>query len=77
MMVYVLVVMDEFLFGSRDEFTEARLQALTEDEKKLYRCHIIKNCTATWPKSLNPADAIQKIKTMYLVSLSVEEVKGL
>lgn len=77
MMVYVLVVMDKFLFGSRDEFTEERLQALTEDDKKLYRCHIIKNCTATCPKSLDPADAIQKMKTMHLLSLSVEEVKGL
>ncbi|KAK9949638.1 hypothetical protein M0R45_005155 [Rubus argutus] len=66
-----------WIVDSRDEFTESRLQALTEDDNKLYRCHIIKNCTATCPKSLDPADAIQKMKTMHLLSLSVEEVKGL
>ncbi|KAM0936902.1 putative succinate dehydrogenase (quinone) [Dioscorea sansibarensis] len=47
---------------SRDEFGEERLQALTEDEKKLYRCRTIKNCTATCPKSLDPARAINAMR---------------
>ncbi|WOK92164.1 hypothetical protein Cni_G00855 [Canna indica] len=42
---------------SRDDFTEERIQALTEDEEKMYRCRTIKNCTATCPKSLDPARA--------------------
>jgi succinate dehydrogenase/fumarate reductase-like Fe-S protein len=57
-----------WLFGSRDEFTDERLQALTEDQKRLYRCRTIKNCTATCPKSLNPAYAIHKMKSKHLLS---------
>ncbi|KAM5577319.1 succinate dehydrogenase [ubiquinone] iron-sulfur subunit 3, mitochondrial [Rosa sericea] len=63
-----------WISDSRDQFTEERLQALTEDQKRLYRCNIIKNCTATCPKSLNPADAIQKMKTKHLFSQPVEVV---
>ncbi|KAJ0975073.1 hypothetical protein J5N97_017038 [Dioscorea zingiberensis] len=47
---------------SRDDFEKERLQALTEDEKKLYRCRTIKNCTATCPKSLDPARAINAMR---------------
>ncbi|XP_050385459.1 succinate dehydrogenase [ubiquinone] iron-sulfur subunit 3, mitochondrial [Argentina anserina] len=61
-----------WIVDSRDEFTEERLQALTENEQRLYRCHIIKNCTATCPKSLDPANAIQKLKTMHMYSRPVE-----
>ncbi|CAL8163972.1 unnamed protein product [Prunus armeniaca] len=59
-----------WIADSRDEFTEPRLQALTDDHTRLYRCRTIKNCTATCPKSLNPADAINKMKTRHLVSTS-------
>ncbi|CAN1174799.1 Succinate dehydrogenase [ubiquinone] iron-sulfur subunit 3, mitochondrial [Linum perenne] len=62
-----------WIADSRDEYTDERLQALTEETKKLYRCRVIKNCTATCPKSLNPADAIHKMKTKHLSSVSVEE----
>ncbi|KAM7261706.1 hypothetical protein ACFE04_020783 [Oxalis oulophora] len=62
-----------WIADSRDEFTRERLQALTEDESKLYKCHTIQNCKATCPKNLNPADAINKMKTKYLLSAPVEE----
>ncbi|EEF28073.1 succinate dehydrogenase [ubiquinone] iron-sulfur subunit 3, mitochondrial [Ricinus communis] len=64
-----------WISDSRDDFTDERLQALTEDQKRLYRCRTIKNCTATCPKSLNPADAIHKMKTKHLLSQPVEELE--
>ncbi|KAK9111608.1 hypothetical protein Scep_019127 [Stephania cephalantha] len=66
-----------WISDSRDNFTEERLQALTEDEKRLYRCRSIKNCTATCPKSLDPATAINKMKTKHLLSLPVQKLGGL
>ncbi|XAR73368.1 Succinate dehydrogenase (ubiquinone) [Bertholletia excelsa] len=57
-----------------DDFTEERLQALTEDQARLYRCRTIQNCTNTCPKSLNPASAINKMKARHLLSLSVEKL---
>ncbi|CAN0909712.1 Succinate dehydrogenase [ubiquinone] iron-sulfur subunit 3, mitochondrial [Linum grandiflorum] len=66
-----------WICDSRDEYTEERLQALTEETKKLYRCRVIKNCTATCPKSLNPADAIHKMKTKHLTSVPAEETESL
>ncbi|KAK8951889.1 hypothetical protein KSP39_PZI002999 [Platanthera zijinensis] len=53
---------------SRDEYTEERLQALTEDEDVMYRCRNIKNCTAACPKSLNPAKAISMMRTMHMLN---------
>ncbi|OMP04108.1 hypothetical protein COLO4_09947 [Corchorus olitorius] len=63
-----------WISDSRDEFTEERVQALTEDFKRLYSCRVIKNCTATCPKSLNPANAILKLKTKHLASQPVEKL---
>ncbi|TXG60693.1 hypothetical protein EZV62_015266 [Acer yangbiense] len=57
-----------WISDSRDKFTDERLQAMTDDHKKLYRCRTIKNCTAACPKSLDPAKAIQKMKTKHLLS---------
>ncbi|KAK9010515.1 hypothetical protein V6N11_043399 [Hibiscus sabdariffa] len=54
--------------------TEERLQSLTEGHKRLYGCRTIRNCTATCPKSLNPADAIQKMKAKHLISEAVGKV---
>ncbi|TYI50527.1 hypothetical protein E1A91_D12G107500v1, partial [Gossypium mustelinum] len=51
-----------------------RLQSLTEDHKRLYRCRTIKNCAAACPKSLNPADAIHKMKIKHVISQLVEKV---
>ncbi|CAL1405560.1 unnamed protein product [Linum trigynum] len=62
-----------WICDSRDEYTEERLQAVTEGMQKLYRCRAIKNCTATCPKSLNPADAIHKMKAKHLTSVHVEK----
>ncbi|KAM2096953.1 hypothetical protein ACFX1R_020542 [Malus domestica] len=61
-------------YRSRDECTEPQLQALTEDRTRLYRCRTIKNCTATCPKNLNPAGAINKMKNKHL-SQPVEMVE--
>ncbi|EOX92142.1 Succinate dehydrogenase 2-3 [Theobroma cacao] len=62
---------------SRDDFTEERLQALTEDFKRLYRCRTIKNCTANCPKNLSPAGAIHKMKTKHMFSEPMEKVESL
>ncbi|CAM8986594.1 unnamed protein product [Rhodiola kirilowii] len=53
---------------SRDDYASERLQALTDKEQKLYRCRTIKNCTATCPKSLNPASAINRMKAKKVLS---------
>ncbi|CAH9088814.1 unnamed protein product [Cuscuta epithymum] len=55
-----------WISDSRDDFGDERLQALTEDQKRLYRCRTIKNCMACCPKSLNPANAIHKMKAAHL-----------
>ncbi|KAI6692056.1 hypothetical protein NL676_019766 [Syzygium grande] len=47
-----------WICDSREEFADERLRALTEDQKRLCRCRMIKNCTKTCPKSLDPAGAI-------------------
>ncbi|KAJ8428443.1 hypothetical protein Cgig2_024104 [Carnegiea gigantea] len=57
---------------SRDEYTDERIQALTDDHKRLYRCKSIKNCAAACPKSLDPAAAINKMKTRHLISVRTE-----
>ncbi|XP_048335549.2 succinate dehydrogenase [ubiquinone] iron-sulfur subunit 3, mitochondrial [Ziziphus jujuba] len=61
-----------WISDSRDEFTEERLQAVTEDQRRLYRCRTIQNCTAACPKSLDPAGAIHKMKTKHLLSQPME-----
>ncbi|KAE8701132.1 Succinate dehydrogenase iron-sulfur subunit 3 [Hibiscus syriacus] len=40
--------------------------------EKIDRCRTIRNCTATCPNSLNPADAIQKMKAMHLFSQAAD-----
>ncbi|XP_047049717.1 succinate dehydrogenase [ubiquinone] iron-sulfur subunit 2, mitochondrial-like [Lolium rigidum] len=50
---------------SRDEYGAERIQALSEGWDKMYRCRMIKSCTATCPKSLDPAAAISAMKTMH------------
>ena len=52
-----------WIVDSRDEATGERLDDL-EDPFKLYRCHVIMNCTKTCPKGLNPAKSIQEIKKL-------------
>ncbi|XP_074567813.1 succinate dehydrogenase [ubiquinone] iron-sulfur subunit 2, mitochondrial [Curcuma longa] len=61
----VLIHACRWVADSRDDFTKERIQALTEDEYKMYRCRTIKNCTATCPKSLDPARAISTMRTHY------------
>lgn len=52
-----------FMKDSRDQQTEARLQAL-DDPFKLFRCHSIMNCVQVCPKGLNPTRAIGDIKKL-------------
>jgi succinate dehydrogenase / fumarate reductase iron-sulfur subunit len=59
----VLLQAYRWIADSRDEAAGERLDAL-EDPFRLYRCHTIMNCTATCPKSLNPAKAIAEIKKL-------------
>ncbi len=58
-----LIHAHRWISDSRDEATAERLDDL-EDPFKLYRCHTIMNCAKTCPKGLNPAKAIQEIKSM-------------
>jgi succinate dehydrogenase / fumarate reductase, iron-sulfur subunit len=51
-----------WIADSRDKMTKERLQQL-DDEFKLYRCHMIMNCTAVCPKGLVPSRAIAKIQS--------------
>ncbi|XP_021912361.1 succinate dehydrogenase [ubiquinone] iron-sulfur subunit 3, mitochondrial [Carica papaya] len=64
-----------WISDSRDEFTGGRLQALTEDESRLYKCRTIRNCTVTCPKSLDPSAAIQRMKSNHLISQPVEKLE--
>ncbi|XP_078163275.1 succinate dehydrogenase 2-3 [Carex rostrata] len=57
-----LINMYRWVSDSRDNFGIERLQAITEDEHRLYRCRIIKSCTATCPKSLDPERAISAMR---------------
>ncbi|MBK1701445.1 succinate dehydrogenase iron-sulfur subunit [Thiococcus pfennigii] len=54
-----------FLADSRDQATDARLDAL-EGPYKLFRCHSIMNCVEVCPKGLNPTRAIGRIKDLML-----------
>ncbi len=52
-----------FIADTRDQAVNERLDDLI-DPYRLFRCHTIMNCTDVCPKSLNPAVAIGKIRTM-------------
>lgn len=68
----VLLQAYRWMSHSRNDFANARLQALTEDMRKLYRCRTIRNCTITCPKSLDPARAISMMRGKHLLSLPIE-----
>lgn len=50
-----------FIFDSRDQAHDARLQQLN-DTFGLFRCRNIQNCSASCPKGLNPSQAIVQLK---------------
>jgi len=52
-----------FIADSRDRDLNERLDNL-EDPYRLFRCHTIMNCVDVCPKSLNPTQAIEKIKDL-------------
>jgi len=58
----VLLQAYRWISDSRDVKREDRLKQLSEGPFKLYKCHVIMNCTKTCPKHLNPAKAIARLK---------------
>ncbi|MQM14300.1 hypothetical protein Taro_047230 [Colocasia esculenta] len=61
-----------WISDSRDDYTEERLQALTEDGDRLYRCRSVGNCTANCPKSLDPANAIEMMRQKHMYPLPLK-----
>ena len=59
----ILLQAYRWIIDSRDQHTDERLADL-DDAFSVFRCHTIMNCTTACPKSLNPALAIAKIKTL-------------
>jgi succinate dehydrogenase/fumarate reductase-like Fe-S protein len=59
----VLLQAFRWISDSRDARRDERLAELANDEFKLKKCHTILSCTQTCPKHLNPALAIQRMKT--------------
>lgn len=62
----VLLQAYRWIADTRDEATGERLDQL-EDPFRLFRCHVIMNCTRTCPKGLNPAKAISEIKQLMAI----------
>lgn len=52
-----------WIIDSRDDNTAERLHAL-RDDFKLFRCHIIMNCSISCPRGLRPAEAIVRLKKL-------------
>lgn len=65
-----------FIVDSRDQAAGERLADL-DDPYRLYKCHNILNCVDVCPKSLSPARAIGKIKTLKLKRLRPQGSKSL
>jgi succinate dehydrogenase/fumarate reductase iron-sulfur protein len=59
----VLLQAYRWVYDSRDDYLLDRLISLN-DTYKIYRCHLILNCTEVCPKNLNPANAISSIKIL-------------
>ena len=50
-----------FIFDSRDQATEERLEDLN-DAYRLFRCRTIMNCSEVCPKGLEPSHAIERVR---------------
>ena len=61
----ILLQAQRWISDTRDTHQGERLDQL-EDPFRLYRCHVIMNCTNTCPKKLNPARAISQTKRQLL-----------
>jgi succinate dehydrogenase / fumarate reductase iron-sulfur subunit len=59
----VLLQAYRWIIDSRDDFFFYRLNQLN-DSFKIGRCHSILNCVSACPKGLNPAEAINNIKSL-------------
>ncbi|CAI2375964.1 unnamed protein product [Moneuplotes crassus] len=61
----VLMQAYRWVIDSRDEYTEERLEAIGGD-MKLDECYQIGICSLACPKHLNPREALQSLKDLYL-----------
>jgi succinate dehydrogenase/fumarate reductase iron-sulfur protein len=59
----VLLQAYRWIYDNRDDYLIERLINLN-DIYKIYRCHLILNCTEVCPKNLNPANAISSIQIL-------------
>jgi len=66
----VLLQAFRWISDSRDDYRVERLKSLAENEMKLYSCHTIMNCSSVCPKHLQPAKAIQKLKSLIETEVS-------
>lgn len=64
----ILLQSYRWLIDSRDDLFFFRLLQLN-DVFKIGRCHTILNCVSCCPKGLNPAEAINNIKTLITISI--------
>lgn len=58
----ILLQAYRWILDSRDNNTEKRLNLLSKNKMKIFRCHTIMNCSNVCPKKLNPGAAISLIK---------------
>lgn len=59
----VLLQSYRWIMDTRDDYLVERVSYLN-DTYRLYRCHLILNCTHCCPKKLNPAKAISNIRNL-------------
>ena len=58
----ILLQAYRWISDNRDTNTKIRLQFLSSNKMKVFRCHTIMNCSKTCPKNLNPGAVISLIK---------------
>lgn len=71
----VLMQAYRWVIDSRDEYTEERLEAIGGD-MKLDECYQIGICSLACPKHLNPRQALQSLKDLYLEHKEKKEAEA-
>ncbi|GJP44645.1 hypothetical protein CLOM_g4011 [Closterium sp. NIES-68] len=69
-----LINASRWVFDSRDESTNERLDQLAENDR-LMPCHTIMNCARTCPKHLNPGKSISQMRSMQVLQRIVRNPK--
>jgi succinate dehydrogenase / fumarate reductase, iron-sulfur subunit len=70
-----IVAAHRFIFDSRDQAAEQRLQILN-DKFGVYRCHTIFNCTVACPRDIQITQAIGEVKAAIATGRVDYEFKG-